>query len=69
MGGGGGGVIIVSCMAEVRRTIDPRVPTMPGLSTSSIHRPGRHCVHQARSAERCKASRMKSELHLTKNRS
>ena len=23
-------------------TIDPRIPTMPGRSTSGFHRPGRH---------------------------
>ena len=31
-------------------TIDPRMPTMPGQSTRRVfHRPGRHCLHQARS--------------------
>ena len=51
-------------------TIDPRIPTMPRRSTSGIHRPGRHCLHQAPSAARCSASRMKGELHpiYTKNR-
>ena len=35
----------------------------------STHRPGRHCLlHQARSAVRCWASRMKGELHPTRNR-
>ena len=48
-----------------RMTIDPRIPTMPGRSTSGIHRPGRHCLHQARSAFRCWASRVKGELHPT----
>ena len=51
-----------------RMTIDPRIPTMPGRSTSGFHRPGRHCLHQARSAVRCSASRMKGELHPTKSR-
>ena len=36
-----GGVLIItyirSCM-----TVDPRIPTMPGRSTSGFHRPGRH---------------------------
>ena len=36
-----------SCM-----TIDPRIPTMPGRSTSGFHQTGRHCLHQARSAVR-----------------
>ena len=46
-------------------TIDPRIPTIPGRSMSGIHRPGRHCLHQARSAVRCPANRMKGELHPT----
>ena len=49
-----------------RMTIDPRIPTMPGRSTSGFHRPGRHRLHQARSAVRCSASRMKGELHPAK---
>ena len=32
-----------------------------------FHRPGRHCLHRARSAVRCWASRIKGELHSTKN--
>ena len=52
-----------------RMTIDPRIPTMPGRSTSGFHQPGRHCLHQARSAVRCLASRMKDELYPSKNRS
>ena len=51
-----------------RMTIDPRIPTMPGRSTSGFHRPGRYRLHQARSAVRCRASRMKGELHSTKDR-
>ena len=38
------------------KTIDPRIPTMPGRSTSGFHRPGRFRVHQARSAVRLSAS-------------
>ena len=34
-----------SCM-----TIHPRIPTMPGRSTSGFRQPGRHCLHQTRSA-------------------
>ena len=52
-----------------RMTIDPRIPTMPGRSTSGLHPPGSHCLHQARSAARCSASCMKAELHPSKNRS
>ena len=51
-----------------RITINPRIPTMPGRSMSAFHRPGRHCLHQARSAVRCPASRVKGELHPTKKR-
>ena len=35
-----------------RMTTDPRIPTMPERKTSGFHRPGRHCLHQARSAVR-----------------
>ena len=49
------------------KTIDPRILTMPGRSTSGFCRPGRHHVHQARSAVRCSASRMEGELHPFKN--
>ena len=52
-----------------RMTIDPRIPALPGRSTSVFHQPGRHCLHQARSDVRCSASRMKGELHPSKNRS
>ena len=51
-----------------RLTIDPRIPTMPGRSTSAFHQSGRHCLHQARSAMRCSAS-MKGELHPSQSRS
>ena len=51
-----------------RITVDPRIPTMPRRSMSGFHRPGRHCLHQARSAMRCLASRMKGGLYPTKNR-
>ena len=51
-----------------RMTIDPRIPTLSGRSTSCFHRPGRHDLHRAQSALRCSASRMEGELHPTKNR-
>ena len=51
-----------------RMTIDPRIPSMPGRSTSGFHQPGRHCLHQARSTVRCSASRMKGERHPCKNK-
>ena len=38
----GGGVLIIM-HGRGRITTDPRIPTMPGRSTSGFHRPGRHC--------------------------
>ena len=35
-----------------RMAIDSCIPTIPRQRTSSFHRPGRHCLHQARSAVR-----------------
>ena len=29
-----------------RMAIDPRIPEMPGWSTSGFHRPGRHWLHR-----------------------
>ena len=63
-----GGGILIFMHGRSRMTLDPRVPTMPGRSTSGFHRLGRHCLQQARSAVRCLASPMKGELHPTKNR-
>ena len=54
-------VVWPQTLASVRKT-------MPGRSTSGFHRPGRYFLHQARSAVRCWASRMKVELHPTKKR-
>ena len=45
------------------KTIDPLIPSTPGESTLGFRRPGRHRVHQARSAPRCLVSRTKGELH------
>ena len=50
-----------------RVSIDRRVPAMPGRRTPGFHRPGRHRVHETRSAVRCSTSRMKGELHPAKN--
>ena len=47
-GGGAGRVIILSCLTVGRRAIDPRIPTIPGRSTSGFDRPSRHCLHQSR---------------------
>ena len=62
-----GVVLDITMQDRSRMIIDFRIPTMPGRSTSGFHRPGRHCLHQARSAVRCSASRMKGELHHTEN--
>ena len=62
--GGRGGCVCTQCVhGRSRKTIKPRIPTMPGRSMFGFHQPGRHCLHQARSAVRCSASRMKGELH------
>ena len=53
-----------SCMLK---TIDLPIPTISGPSTSGFYPPGRHRVHQARSAVRCAASRMKCELRPARN--
>ena len=41
---GGGGGVLVAIHGRSRMTIHPRIPTMPGLSTSDVHRPGMHCL-------------------------
>ena len=43
-GGLGAGGIIMSCMAVVLRTVDPRTPAMVGWSMSDVPRPGRQCL-------------------------
>ena len=43
--GRGMGGVHVSCSRDYT-TIDSRIPTMPGQSTSGFHRPGRHHMHQ-----------------------
>ena len=63
-GGGGGCTQFVH--GRSRMTIDPRISAMPGRSTSGFHGPGRRCLHQAPSAVRCSASRMKGECILPK---
>ena len=57
----------LSCMTVAsRRAIDPCIPTVQGRNTSVFYWPGRHCLHRARGAVRCWASRMKGELHPIK---
>ena len=62
----GGGVLIIM-HGRSRMTIGPRPSTMPGRSTLGFYRPGKYFLPQARSTVRCWASRMKGELHPTKN--
>ena len=61
----GGGVLDIM-HDHSRITTDPRIPTLPGRSTSGFHRPGRHGLHQARGAVRYPASCKKGELRPTK---
>ena len=65
--GRGGGLLDIM-LGRSRMTTHPRIPTMPGHSTPGFHRPGRQCSHY-RSAVRCSASYIKSELHPTEDRS
>ena len=60
--------VVVVVLVVLVVAIYPCLFTMPRRSTSGFDGPGRHRVHQARSAARCSASRMKGELHSTKNR-
>ena len=48
---------------RTRKTINPRIPSMPGRSTSGFHRPGTQCLHQARSAVGCSACRLLKNIH------
>ena len=52
-----------------RMNIDPinSTPTMTEWSMSGFHQPGRHRAQQARNAVRCSTSRIKGELHSSKN--
>ena len=50
-----------------RMTKDPRVPQCREREHVGCS-PTRYCLHQARGAVRCWASRMKVELHRTENR-
>ena len=67
--GSGEGDGLNAMHGRIRLTIDPRIPIMPGRSTTGFHRRDRHCLHQARGAVRCSASRIKGGLHAARNRS
>ena len=45
--GWGGAEVFDIMHGRSRTTMDPRIPTLPGRSTSGFHRPGRHWLHQA----------------------
>ena len=64
------GRVPISCIAVVCQTIDPRLPTLPGLEHVRVFTDQAQIsrVHQARSAVRCSASRINGELHAAKNR-
>ena len=54
----GWGVCTQFVHGRSRISIDPRISTLPGRSTSAFHQRGSHCLHPARSAVRWSASRM-----------
>ena len=61
----------MSLLGRSGLTIDPRIPTMPGRSTSGFHGPGRHVFFNFNSptrAVRSSVNRMKGELHSTQKR-
>ena len=58
-GGGVGRVHSIFMHGRSGMTIEPRILAMPERSMSGFPRPGRRCLHQARSAVRCSASRMR----------
>ena len=66
-GGEEGWGVLISCRGRGRMAVDTSIAVLPGQG--SPHRPGRQCLHQSRSAVRRLASRMKGDLHPTKNRS
>ena len=56
-------VCSLSCMDIVSRPDKYwYIPPIPGQNTPGFHPRGRHCLHQARSAVRCLAGRMKGEV-------
>ena len=59
--------IVIAMRGRSRMIKGPCIPTMPGRSTPGFYRPGRHGVHQARSAVRCSASSIKGGLHPISN--
>ena len=59
--------VSMSCMAVVVYH-RPSHPYTAGTEHVGFHRPDRHCLHQARSAVRCSASRMVSCILLRNKR-
>lgn len=65
-GGVGGGLLIIMHGRSLR-IVDPRIPAMLGGDTSGFHPPGRHCLHQTRTAMRCSPSRIKIRCILLRS--
>ena len=61
-GGGLGGVSIAIHGRSVKTNIYPRIPTLPEARQVCTDQAG-CCLHQARSAVRFSATRVKGELH------
>ena len=60
--GWGVGYTLIIIHDRTRVAVDPRIPTMPGRSSSLFHRPGRHCLHQARGGGNSSAMRIKDDV-------
>ena len=67
-GMGGGKYVLIIMHGRSLMAIDALTPTTTGRSKSGFQLPGRHCLHQARSASRCWASRIEGELRPAKER-
>ena len=57
------GGVLMSCTAVVARPWTLAHLNNSGTGASGCDRPGRHCLHQARSTVRCRVSGMTGELH------
>ena len=63
-----GGWVIYAMHGRSDTPACPFIPTLLGRSTSGFDRPGKRCLHQARSAVRYSSNRMPGEPNPTKNR-
>ena len=66
--GGMGGEVPIIKYDRSRMTIEPRIPTCRNRARWVFDDQAGICLHQARSAVRCWAIRIKGEFHATKNR-